>query len=90
MGCEQSDDVRVVKTRSDLAGQARPAHPAVMGTSLADEALTFESAEVEAGRRDVYLESVGDMLHIDRTACCTKQAQDSLPLLPDRPTRGSG
>ena len=90
MSREQGHDVCVVETRSDLVGQAGPAHAATTRNSSADDALVFQSAEMEAGRGDVYLQCVGDMLHIDRTTRCAKQAQDPLPLLPDRPARGSG
>lgn len=55
VGREQGHDVCVVETRSDLVGHSGPAHAATTGISPADDALMFQSAEMEARRGDVYL-----------------------------------
>ena len=90
MSRKQGHDFCVVETRSDLVGQAGPAHAATTKISSADDPLVFQSAEMEAGRGDVYLQCVGDMLHLDRITRCAKQAQDPQPLLAGRPARGGG
>ncbi len=72
MSCEQGHDVCVIEARSDLVGQAGPAHAATTRISSADGPLVFQCAEMEAGRGDVYMQCVGDMLHIDRFTRCAK------------------